>query len=101
MGSDDGSSVPALSLLVPCPNCGPREFTEFAYGGETNSRPDPASPPEELPRYLYVRRNVSGPQQEWWYHRTGCRRWFLARRDTVTNRFEESIWPEDAARQPR
>ena len=87
-----------MSLLVPCPNCGLREFTEFSYGGETNPRPDPGAPPEQLADYLFVRRNAAGPQQEWWYHRGGCRSWFLARRDTETNRFVDSYWPEDARR---
>ena len=87
-----------MSLLVPCPNCGLREFTEFSFGGETNPRPKPGAPSEELADYLFVRRNASGPQQEWWYHRGGCRCWFLARRDTETNLFVESYWPEDARR---
>ena len=87
-----------MSLLVPCPNCGLREFTEFSFGGETNSRPAPEAAPEDLAAYLFVRRNASGEQQEWWYHRAGCRSWFLARRDTVTNRFLDAYWPEDARR---
>jgi len=87
-----------MSLLVPCPNCGRRQFTEFSYGGETNSRPAPTAAPEELADYLFVRRNAAGAQQEWWYHRSGCRSWFLARRDTVTNRFLDSYWPEDLRR---
>ena len=87
-----------MSLLVPCPNCGPRDFTEFSYGGETNARPKPDAPVADLARYLYMRRNVNGAQQEWWYHRSGCRSWFLARRDTGTNRFVETYWPEDKRR---
>ncbi len=87
-----------MSILVPCPNCGPREFTEFAFGGETNARPKPDADVESLARYLYVRRNAKGPQQEWWYHRSGCRSWFLARRDTATNGFIETYWPEDKRR---
>jgi sarcosine oxidase subunit delta len=87
-----------MSLLVPCPNCGPREFTEFSFGGESNRRPEPGAPVEALNRYLFVRQNVSGPQQEWWFHRAGCRGWFLAMRDTRTNRFMDSYWPEDARR---
>jgi len=48
-----------MSLLVPCPNCGLREFTEFSFGGETNPRPKPGAPSEELADYLFVRRNAS------------------------------------------
>jgi sarcosine oxidase subunit delta len=87
-----------MSLLVPCPTCGLREFTEFSFGGETNARPGPEAKPEDLAEYLFYRRNASGVQQEWWYHRNGCRSWFLARRDTVSNRFVETYWPEDPRR---
>jgi sarcosine oxidase, subunit delta len=87
-----------MSLLVPCPNCGLREFTEFSYGGETKARPKPDAPVEKLAEYLYVKRNAAGLQQEWWYHRSGCQSWFLARRDTVTNKFQDSYWPDDPRR---
>ena len=39
----------------------------------------------ELCEYNYFRRNVAGVQREWWYHRSGCRTWFQAERDTRTN----------------
>ena len=39
----------------------------------------------ELCEYNYFRRNVAGVQREWWYHRSGCRTWFQADRDTRTN----------------
>ena len=87
-----------MSLLVPCPNCGLREFTEFSFGGETNARPAPDAPAETLNRYLFVRRNADGEQQEWWYHRAGCRSWFLAVRDTRSNVFVSTYWPEDPQR---
>ena len=34
--------------------------------------------------YNYFRTNVAGVR-EWWYHRSGCRAWFQAERDTTTN----------------
>jgi sarcosine oxidase delta subunit len=61
-----------MSLLIPCPNCGPRPVDEFSYAGE-------------LATYLYFRRNVAGVQREWWFHRLGCELWFQAERDTRTN----------------
>lgn len=84
-----------MALLVPCPNCGDREFSEFAYGGESNKRPAPGAPSTDLARYLFFRKNVSGVQVEWWYHRDGCQRWLLARRDTRSNLIEEAYWPEE------
>ncbi len=74
-------------LLLECPNCGARNVSEFRHGGEMNPRPkDPmAVTPAEWTDYLYMRRNVSGVENEWWYHRGGCGLWFLAERDTLTN----------------
>ncbi|MGH3348153.1 MAG: sarcosine oxidase subunit delta [Nocardioides sp.] len=73
-------------MLVPCPWCGARHAGEFAYLGEVTARPDPATTtPAEWRRYLYVRRNRAGRTAERWYHRMGCRRYFVVERDTVTN----------------
>jgi sarcosine oxidase subunit delta len=73
-----------MSFVLTCPNCGPREVTDFAYGGEVTSRPVERPAQRELNRYLYFRRNVAGVQREWWYHRAGCRCWFTVDRDTTT-----------------
>src|SRR5215210_5247952 len=74
-----------MSLLLPCPNCGPRDVNEFAYAGEVTRRPPSSPSPRELAAYVHFRRNVAGVQREWWYHRFGCELWFLAERDTRTN----------------
>ncbi len=74
-------------LLLDCPNCGPRNVSEFRYGGEVNPRlRDPGTTAADAwTDYLYMRANVSGEQTEWWYHRNGCGLWFLAERNTLTN----------------
>jgi heterotetrameric sarcosine oxidase delta subunit len=74
-----------MSFLLPCPTCGPRPVDEYSAGGEFTTRPSPDSTPHELGRALYIKRNVAGPQLEWWYHAHGCREWFQAERDTRTN----------------
>ena len=75
-------------LLIPCPWCGPRDESEFHYGGEAHivrpSAPDELSD-AEWADYLFMRKNTSGRYQEQWSHAAGCRRWFNAQRDTVTN----------------
>ena len=88
-----------MSFLVPCPNCGPRDVSEFAYAGEVTSRPKSAPSLGELTSYLYFRRNVAGLQREWWYHRFGCRCWFRAERDTRTNEVVETE-PASPPREP-
>jgi heterotetrameric sarcosine oxidase delta subunit len=74
-----------MSLLLPCPNCGPRPVDEFSYAGEVTVRPKEPPTLRELATYLYFRRNVAGVQREWWFHRLGCELWFQAERDTRTN----------------
>jgi len=82
-----------MSFLLRCPQCGPRDVYEFRWGGAQSRRPEPGAPEDAWSRYLYLRRNEAGPQREWWYHRAGCRRWFLAERDTRSNEVAETFWP--------
>lgn len=75
-------------LLISCPWCGPREETEFRYGGQAHVA-YPESPLElddaTWGEYLFVRDNPKGPFAERWAHTAGCRRWFNVVRDTVTD----------------
>ena len=89
-----------MSFLLRCPHCGPRDVYEFRWGGEQSRRPEPGSPPEAWSLYLYARNNEAGPQREWWYHRSGCRRWFLADRDTRDNSEGGSSTPAKPALGP-
>ena len=85
-----------MSFQLSCPNCGPREVTDFAFGGEYNPRPSARPSLRDLNTYIYFRRNVAGTQREWWHHRSGCRAWFLAERDTRTNAVAWTALPEHA-----
>ena len=80
-----GLASRSMSFLLECPNCGVREVTDFGFGGEVSSRPKSRPSFRELNTYNYFRRNVAGVQREWWFHRSGCRAWFIAERDTRTN----------------
>jgi heterotetrameric sarcosine oxidase delta subunit len=75
-------------LLIGCPWCGPRDETEFRYGGQAHVA-YPADPQRvsdaEWAAYLFLRDNPKGPFAERWCHVGGCRRWFNAVRDTVTS----------------
>lgn len=76
-------------LLIQCPWCGPRNDTEFSYGGEAGIV-RPANPlalsDQEWAEYLYMRNNKRGAHLEQWCHSAGCRQWFQVVRDTMTNR---------------
>jgi heterotetrameric sarcosine oxidase delta subunit len=82
-----------VTFLIDCPNCGPREALEFSYGGERTRRAGPDASDHDLAGYLFFRENVNGWQTEWWLHRDGCRRWFLAERHTGTNEVRRTFWP--------
>lgn len=89
-------------IRIPCPNCGLRNAAEFRYGGEYNPRPKaPLTVSEtEWTDYVYMRRNKSDVQKEWWYHRNGCGAWFLAERHTKTNEVLSSyLWQPGGARE--
>jgi len=85
-----------MSYVLTCPNCGVREVTDFGFGGEVSARPTQRPTHRELNTFNYFRRNVAGIQREWWFHRSGCRAWFLAERDTRTNEVKWTALPADA-----
>jgi sarcosine oxidase subunit delta len=85
--------------LIDCPWCGPREETEFYYGGQAHvSYPaDPgALTDEEWAHYIFFRDNTKGTWAERWSHSAGCRRWFNAIRDTVTYRIHAVYRPGES-----
>ncbi|MEU4229099.1 sarcosine oxidase subunit delta [Nonomuraea sp. NPDC026600] len=72
-------------LLITCPWCGPRDETEFQYGGQAHVAypEDPSAlSDEEWASYLFYRDNPAGRFRERWVHNVGCRKWFNAVRDT-------------------
>ena len=75
-------------LLIPCPCCGPRDETEYHYGGQAHvayPTDTAALSDAEWADFLFFRDNPKGPFAERWLHATGCRRWFNAIRDTATH----------------
>ena len=83
-------------LLVPCPNCGPRNSADLRYDGESIARPDPSTAtPPEWRDYLYMRDNPASWIRETWYCRSGCRRFFVLERHLGTNRFRDPPLPSN------
>ena len=73
--------------LFSCPFCGPRDETEFTFGGEAGKeRPEPAPDvsPENWSTYLYRTKNPRGNTREIWVHQT-CGEYFVMERDTVSH----------------
>jgi len=74
-------------LNITCPWCGPREESEFSYGGEAHiMRPldTDALTDAEWGDYLFMRKNPRGLHKEQWVHTYGCRRWFNVERNTLS-----------------
>lgn len=79
-------------LVIICPNCGPRNSEEFTFQGEVKPRPDVAATKSgEWRSYLYTKENLSGWVDERWFHGSGCRRFLMVERDTVTNEIRSVI----------
>ena len=74
-----------MGFILRCPNCGERDVYEFRFGGEFSKRPETPASEREWTGYTYMKKNIAGVEQEWWFHRLGCRKWFLALRDTRDN----------------
>ena len=85
--------------LLTCPINGPRPVSEFAYAGAVRPMPDPeACTDAEWADYVFNRDGSPGIKREWWYHiASGV--WFIAERDTVTDRVLRTyLWGEEGDR---
>lgn len=71
--------------ILNCPLNGPRNISEFVYGGTVSAMPDPASVDDRRwAEYLFIENNTRGVVREWWFH-TASAYWFIAERDTATD----------------
>lgn len=87
-------------LLIDCPWCGRREQLEFSCHGQAHitrpPNPDQLTD-EQWGDYVFFRDNPKGIHYERWVHTHGCRRWFNAVRNTVTDEFLGTYKPGDPA----
>ena len=83
-------------ILIPCPCCGPRDESEFTYGGPR--RPFPAiSGAADLRDWheaLFDVPNPVGPLVELWYHTSGCETWVEVTRNSRTHEIIGCKLPE-------
>ena len=76
--------------MMNCPLNGPRNISEFSYGGEVEPMPNPnTSTGAEWSEYLFLTDNPAGLVREWWMH-TATSYWFIAERNTVTDKIERT-----------
>lgn len=73
--------------LLNCPVNGLRPLSEFAYGGEVRTMPEPnAASDEAWADYVFNRNGEPGMRREWWYH-IASGTWFVAERDNLKDEF--------------
>lgn len=87
-------------FLINCPWCGQREQVEFSCHGQAHivrpKNPNDLSD-EQWGDYVFFRDNPKGIHYERWVHVHGCRRWFNAVRNTVTDEFLGTYKPGESA----
>ncbi|WP_374305819.1 sarcosine oxidase subunit delta [Ferrovibrio sp.] len=71
--------------VMNCPLNGPRNISEFAWGGEVKVMPDPNSlGDKEWADWLFLEDNAAGIVREWWCH-VPTSFWFIAERNNITD----------------
>lgn len=87
--------------ILKCPLNGPRNVSEFVYGGELETMPDHRScDAREWAEYLFFDDNPAGVVREWWRHASSSF-WFIAERDTVTDEIIRTYPASEAFRERR
>lgn len=67
-----------------CPLNGPRNISEFVWGGEVKAMPDGSVSDRDWGAYVFLENNSAGIVREWWCH-VPTSFWFIAERNTVTD----------------
>ena len=71
--------------ILNCPLNGPRNVSEFVWGGEVKPMPDPnGATAQEWAEYVFLENNKAAVVREWWCH-VPTSFWFIAERNTVTD----------------
>ncbi len=71
--------------VLTCPINGPRNISEFVWGGEVKPMPDETKLSDrEWADYVFLENNTAGLVREWWCH-VPTSFWFIAERNTITD----------------
>lgn len=85
--------------IMNCPLNGPRNISEFIYGGELRPMLNPATCSDrEWAEYVFYSNNTAGVITEWWMH-VASSYWFLAERHTVTDEILRTFDPQEIFRE--
>jgi len=70
--------------ILNCPLNGPRNISEFVWGGEVKVMPGAEASDRDWAAYVFIENNKAGVVREWWCH-VPTSYWFIAERNTVTD----------------
>jgi len=81
--------------VMNCPLNGPRNISEFTYGGEFKQMPDPHTCSDaEWADYVFNSEDMLGVVREWWMHNPSSY-WFLAERHTGSDEILRTFDPKE------
>ena len=81
--------------IMHCPLNGPRNISEFVYGGEVRHMPDSIHCSDrEWADYVFYSDNAAGLVTEWWQHAASAY-WFIVERHTVTDKIVRTFDPSE------
>ncbi|MEP0074214.1 MAG: sarcosine oxidase subunit delta [Marinomonas sp.] len=81
--------------LMTCPLNGPRNITEFVYGGEVKDMPNHKTcSDKEWADYVFFSDNTIKVIQEWWFH-SPSGYWFIAERHTGSDEILRTYDPSE------
>jgi len=71
--------------IMTCPLNGPRNISEFIYGGQVKAMPDNQNVSDvDWAHYVFYDKNDVGIVLEWWMHSPSSY-WFIAERHNATD----------------
>ncbi len=79
--------------IMTCPVNGPRNISEFVWGGRREDRARPGRARCRLHDLSLLEDNTAGIVHEWWVH-APTNTWFIARRNTITDEILETMTPD-------
>ena len=82
-------------LLIPCPNCGARDESEFDYGGPAIALPTLEASTSDWHQALHLSSTTDQWVDEHWYHSAGCECWIRIRRNLVTHEIDDVVTSHD------
>jgi|TARA_R110000764_G_scaffold41984_3_gene94489 sarcosine oxidase subunit delta len=81
--------------IMNCPLNGPRNISEFVYGGEVKMMPNTLTcTDKEWANYVFYSENTIRVITEWWFH-SPSGYWFIAERHTATDEIFKTYDPSE------